>query len=211
MTATKPRKLPVQDRAKQTVEAMVEATAHILSADGPEGLSTNRIAEVAGVSIGSLYQYFPSKEAIVARLVERMLESDRALLQEALDDIDAPDLARALSEAVVVACRRQHATAPALQHLLPRLGELDRNQLVDAEVDHLIISFEAFLQRWHDELRAELREDPKALHDAVFVLVHGLRGSLNAAAQRCPERLKTPSFSHLLLRQAVAILLPSMD
>lgn len=208
MSATKPRKRPVQDRAKRTVEAMVEATAHILSTDGPDALSTNRIAEVAGVSIGSLYQYFPSKESVVASLVEHLLEADRALLQEALDDIDAPDLGRALADALVVACQRQRDTAPALRHLLPRLAELDRHELVDAEVDRLIASFEVFLQRWRGHLRQELRDDPKALHEAVFVLAHGLRGSLNAATQRCPERLTEPSFCDLLLRQAVALLLP---
>jgi len=59
---TTPRKLPQQDRSKVTVEAILTAAAHILTEHGYDNTSTNRIAERAGVSIGSLYQYFPNKE-----------------------------------------------------------------------------------------------------------------------------------------------------
>ncbi len=55
------RKLPKQDRARATVDYLVKATAQILAEDGTDRLSTNRIAERAGVSVGSLYQYFPNK------------------------------------------------------------------------------------------------------------------------------------------------------
>ena len=69
--ATKPRKDASQERSRATVDALVEATARILVRDGFDNASTNRIAEVAGVSVGSLYQYFPSKEALVAAVIER--------------------------------------------------------------------------------------------------------------------------------------------
>ena len=63
------RKEPAQDRARQTVESILDATAQLL--DGDESVSTNRIAERAGVSIGSLYQYFPNATAIFAAIAER--------------------------------------------------------------------------------------------------------------------------------------------
>ena len=63
-----PRKSASQERSRLTVQAILDATARILVREGFDKASTNRIAEVAGVSIGSLYQYFPSKEAIVAAL-----------------------------------------------------------------------------------------------------------------------------------------------
>lgn len=69
--AARPRKTPTQERSRNTVEVIVEAAARILSREGADALSTNRIAEVAGVSVGSLYQYFPNREAIVAELVGR--------------------------------------------------------------------------------------------------------------------------------------------
>jgi len=65
------RKSPRQKRAAATFEAIVEAAAHILREKGARGLTTNAIAARAGASIGSLYQYFPDKQAIVRALVER--------------------------------------------------------------------------------------------------------------------------------------------
>src|ERR1700759_2137679 len=68
---TNPRKQASQERSRATVDALVEATARILVREGFDKASTNRIAEAAGVSVGSLYQYFPSKEALVAAVIDR--------------------------------------------------------------------------------------------------------------------------------------------
>ena len=67
---TRPRKSPSQKRSQLTVAALREATARILVKEGYEAASTNKIAAAAGVSIGSLYQYFPSKEALVAAVID---------------------------------------------------------------------------------------------------------------------------------------------
>ena len=66
-----PRKAPKQARSLETVTAIVEAAARILEADGNDGFSTNAVAERAGVSVGSLYQYFPSKDALIGALIVR--------------------------------------------------------------------------------------------------------------------------------------------
>src|SRR6201995_3271721 len=71
---TKPRKFASQDRSRALVDALVEATTRILVKEGFDKASTNRIADTAGVSVGSLYQYFPSKEALVAAVVEQHIE-----------------------------------------------------------------------------------------------------------------------------------------
>lgn len=63
------RKWPTQERARRTIAAIFEATAQIVDSDGPEALSTNKVAQRAGVSIGTLYQYFPTKEAIVVAMI----------------------------------------------------------------------------------------------------------------------------------------------
>lgn len=70
----KPRKLPVQERAGETIEAIFEATIQVLLKDGVKKLTTTRVAERAGVSVGSLYQYFPNKEALLVAMLERHLE-----------------------------------------------------------------------------------------------------------------------------------------
>lgn len=98
-TARKPpstpaRRQPSQVRAEQTVRTIFEATAQVLDEHGEAALTTNRIAERAGVSIGTLYQYFDSKEAIVvamlARERERVMQRLEALLGSADAGIDEP-------------------------------------------------------------------------------------------------------------------------
>ncbi|MAZ86746.1 MAG: TetR family transcriptional regulator [Cellvibrionaceae bacterium] len=86
-----PRKAPKQGRAMHTVDSILQATQKILSNEGYERASTNYIAEVAGVSIGSLYQYFPSKEAIVSSLVEKaVVEAAETLREELLSCMGLP-------------------------------------------------------------------------------------------------------------------------
>lgn len=72
-TPPKPRKTPVQARSAATVEAICEACIQVLLAGGLERMTTTRVAERAGVSIGSLYQYFPNKQALLAVVLERHL------------------------------------------------------------------------------------------------------------------------------------------
>jgi len=78
---------PQQQRSKALVDTLLEATARILERSGLEETSTNEIARVAGVSVGSLYQYFPSKEALVAALIERKVEMDFRELGEAVEKL----------------------------------------------------------------------------------------------------------------------------
>ncbi|MES2489981.1 MAG: TetR/AcrR family transcriptional regulator [Pseudomonadota bacterium] len=68
-----PKKRPAQPRAKATVTAMLDAAAQILEREGYDGVTTNHVAEAAGVSIGSLYEYFPNKQSIIAAALAREL------------------------------------------------------------------------------------------------------------------------------------------
>src|SRR5258705_13397994 len=81
---TQPRKVAKQARSQGTVEAILRATARILVKEGYDRASTNKIALVAGVSIGSLYQYFPSKEALEPALIERHRDEMASVLRAAL-------------------------------------------------------------------------------------------------------------------------------
>jgi len=92
----RPRKQPRQARARHTVEAIIEASARILEEQGHGGFTTNAVAELAGVSIGTLYQYFPDKDALLGALIARettllVEEAEAASLmtggQEALDSL----------------------------------------------------------------------------------------------------------------------------
>jgi AcrR family transcriptional regulator len=78
------RRSPTQARARATIEAIFEATARIIERDGIAALNTNRIAERAGLSIGTLYDYFPNKDAILITMARRRLAQDEFLVRQAI-------------------------------------------------------------------------------------------------------------------------------
>ncbi|QOZ45116.1 TetR/AcrR family transcriptional regulator [Bradyrhizobium sp. CCBAU 53340] len=125
---TKPRKSASQQRSRATVDALVEATARILVKDGFEKTSTNRIAEVAGVSVGSLYQYFPGKEALVAAVIDRHNEEIMAIVRATLIEVTDMPIEKAVRRLVTVAIEA-HRINPKLHRVLaeqiPRAGKLD--------------------------------------------------------------------------------------
>lgn len=86
------RRKPQQARSRATYDAVLEAAAQILQRDGVTGLNTNRVAERAGVSVGTLYQYFSDKEAILLAMAEQALERP---------DASFPGSQRALVEALI--------------------------------------------------------------------------------------------------------------
>ncbi|MBI9074399.1 MAG: TetR/AcrR family transcriptional regulator [Desulfatibacillum sp.] len=85
----KARKMPVQDRSRNTVDTILEAAAQVLEARGYAGATTNHIAQRAGVSIGSLYQYFPNKEAIVFSLMDAHMEESASTLDGLMGKMEA--------------------------------------------------------------------------------------------------------------------------
>ncbi|MBA56331.1 MAG: TetR family transcriptional regulator [Pseudomonadales bacterium] len=90
------KKEPKQARAKATCKAIIQASAQILEEEGYGGLTTNGIAERAGVSIGSVYEYFPGKEAIVAAVATRLVESMLDKMQAALQHAETLELEQAM-------------------------------------------------------------------------------------------------------------------
>jgi AcrR family transcriptional regulator len=125
---TKPRKNALQARSRATVDALVEATARILVREGFEKTSTNRIAEIAGVSVGSLYQYFPGKEALVAAVIERHNEEIMGIVRATLAEVADMPIEKAVRRLVTVAIDA-HRINPKLHRVLaeqiPRAGKLD--------------------------------------------------------------------------------------
>lgn len=115
----KPRKTPRQRRSGATCAAILEAAARILEAGGRQGFTTNHVAALAGVSVGTLYQYFPAKEAILAELIRRMRQEMLADFRLAASDAKGRGLAYA-TEALVAASLRHHLRRPALAQALER-------------------------------------------------------------------------------------------
>jgi AcrR family transcriptional regulator len=109
-----PRKQPSQARSAQTVAVILEAAAHILEVRGFDGYTTNAIAERAGVSIGSLYQYFPSKDAITAALIDR----ESATLLDAVARAREVEDWQAAMKAMIRCAARHQLSRPKLARLL---------------------------------------------------------------------------------------------
>jgi AcrR family transcriptional regulator len=109
------KKLPKQDRSRITVEAIIEAAARIIEKGGLAALSTNRVAELAGVSVGSLYQYFPNKEALVEEVRERFGMRFQASTLELLGRLPGLGLREAI-RAWVTMLVDLHAQSPGVHN-----------------------------------------------------------------------------------------------
>ena len=83
------RREPQQQRSRDRIERVLEAAERVLVEEGPAGLTTTRVAEVAGISVGSLYQYFPDKDAIVSALALRYVQQFEALANSFEPQADA--------------------------------------------------------------------------------------------------------------------------
>ena len=180
---TNPRKSASQERSRATVDTLLEATARVLINEGYDRASTNRIAEVAGVSIGSLYQYFPSKEALVAAVIDRHTQEISEATRDALVKAAARPIEVAARE-FVSAGIDGHRVNPRLHGVLaeqiPRVGRLEN---IEANVREGYALVRGYLEAHRDEIEVA------DLDLAAFVLVTVVEALTHAAVLRRPDIL----------------------
>jgi AcrR family transcriptional regulator len=141
--AVTPRKMPVQKRSAETVAAIVEAAARILERNGFEGFNTNAVAEKAGVSIGSLYQYFPGKNALLRAIIER----ETAPLLAVSEELAGLKGCRAALRCFIRACVRNQMRRPRLARLVDIAEEREMfNDQVSGTTARLQIVMENILK-----------------------------------------------------------------
>jgi AcrR family transcriptional regulator len=182
---TSPRKQPTQARSRETVEAIIQATTYILTRSGFELLTTNHVAERAGVNIATLYQYFPNKESLLVEVMRRHVAATRAAALEAMQKQRGNSLRerlRAHVEAMIAA----HRVAPELHRVLTeqasRLGlprlHTDSDAELDAERERWLAQdtfADAGLSLWiaetsvHAVVHMACVERPDALQNPLFV------------------------------------------
>jgi AcrR family transcriptional regulator len=174
---TRPRKQPRQARAQHTVNAIVEASARILEEQGHGGFTTNAVAELAGASIGTLYQYFPDKDALLGALIAR--ETSRLV-----EEVEAASLVAAGREAldeIIQAAVRHQMRRPRLARLLDfeeaRLPFDADTQIVRGRIVTLLADILARL-----DLPPQ-SDMPSAPGDVLAII----RGMLDAAGERSEE------------------------
>ncbi len=160
---TSPRKTASQNRSRLTVDALVEATARVLTKEGYDRASTNKIAAVAGVSIGSLYQYFPSKEALVAAVIDRHTQKLSQVARAALLKVAASPIEIAVRE-LVAAAIDAHRVDPKLHRVLaeevPRTGRLENIEAVERNACAFV---RGYLEAHRSEIDAP-RSRPRCFH-----------------------------------------------
>lgn len=200
-SAKKTIRNPIQDRAQKTVQAILTATTRVLSSDGYEGLNTNRVAEVAGVGIGSLYQYFKNKDQIIHSLIKSYIYKRYTLVQEHLSQSKPQELEVAVEnviEALIAAKRANHKFERILELQIPRMGALSLLEKFDQElVDYLKDYFKPFAH----ELNSE------QLEFSLYVTIQAVRGTLVGVGLHRPQYLEKPELKSLITQMVLAILM----
>ncbi len=198
--APRPRKRPRQARSRATVDAIVDAAARILVEGGWDAFSTNRVAERAGVSVGSLYQYFPNKEALLAELQGRHVALLERGLEETMDRVQDAPIPEAVA-ALIAANATAHLVEPELHRVLtaevPHLGATDAST--------------AFEQRAAARVRAllERRRRELAVRDldlATYLIVRTVEGTIHEAVVERPADLASGAITREVTRLLVAYL-----
>ena len=171
-TPKRPLRQAKQPRSKATVNAILEAAARILADDGWQGVNTNAIARRAGVSVGSVYEYFPDKQAILAVIIDRHLAEGEDMLADAanglaggmaIDDIvsalvfgfirlhkDDPRLHRALASEVPISAAQRKRIAALRSKIVTLVADVLSEHVDEAELKAtlLVDTADALAHRW---------------------------------------------------------------
>ena len=191
-----PRRVPRQARSRALVEAILEATARVLAERGYAGTNTNLVAERAGVSVGSVYQYFPNKDSLITALHERHATEMQAAMETVLATAHPRGLRGQLA-ALVHAWLAAHQVEPELHRVLEK-----EFPFFDAPAEHSPADQGIFrrVRQLLDEHRDEIV--PSDLDLATWVMLRTLEALIHAA-------VITPSPAHPMpaVEQAIVDLL----
>jgi AcrR family transcriptional regulator len=176
------RRKPSQERARVTVEAMLDAAVMIFKRGGAPAITTNRIAETAGVSIGSVYQYFPNKQALFVALHERHIGMVADVMRRRISQCAESSLER-LVESLIDGMVEAHTVDPELSELL------------SSEVPHRADGTIEFSIRFHEAFRAALAPHARSLGRNIgldtraFVMTNMVESLGHAIVLRRPRGL----------------------
>jgi len=199
------RREPSQERAQRTIETIFQATAHIVEADGEAALSTNKIAAKAGFSVGTLYQYFPTKEAIllamIARERRRVLDQLGAMVQKAEQDGANP---RRLVADLIHILVESFAAGRGVRRAMIRLAwQLDHHDTLTQGLREASEAIALYLARMAGVPGGMcLRTGPATL----FVVTRAVMGTIRSASLEKSALLGSPEFEAELVRLAMGLL-----
>ena len=195
-----PRKAPRQSRSQATVTAILDATARILIEQGFAAASTNAVAERAGVSVGSLYQYFPNKEALVSALHARHGDQMMAVIRHALNKAMDATLSDALTGLIEATVEAHRVDADLHRVLEQRFGSTERHVLQDEYVDVMEDRIVALLARHRDEITVT------DLKLAAYMLMNAVHGLIHVVVLQRPKGISLKSATHEIVSMMKAYL-----
>jgi AcrR family transcriptional regulator len=171
------RRKPVQRRSLVTVEAIIEAAAQIFERHGYAAGTTNRIAERAGVSIGTLYQYFPNKDAILVALAERHLQqSERVLAPLLVELVERPPPLRDALRRSLDALLELHRHEPTLHRVLfeeaPRPARL--RERLELAFTRICATLARYLAECPEVTLADVELAAQLVVQSIEAVTHGL-------------------------------------
>ncbi len=175
-----PRKSPRRRNSQQTVDAILDAAALLLEAGNIDALTTNKIAARAGVSIGSLYQYFPNREAIIRELAARQWTRAAERLSEARERTEGMPFPAVAEACVRVLASTAHGVATLRRALLLEVPRAWIRPTV-SDVHAAVVEQTTLLIRAHGDGPADTVET------RAFVLTHAVQGAVDAALVEHPE------------------------
>jgi AcrR family transcriptional regulator len=193
--APRPRKQPRQSRSLQLVAAIRGACLRILDNEGADALNTNRIAEVAGVGVASVYQYFPNKDAILACVYDELLERERAAMTRLFHEIDSGNaraaLAALIDNGIDSRCRLL-ALAPDFYRKYHREFQLTPGGIARGEDPDSLRRSMASTGAMFAGFGATLRVGNDI--SAQFIFTRGIGAIIDRAAEDAPSLLQDPAF-----------------
>jgi AcrR family transcriptional regulator len=192
----KPRKEPQQSRSRQTRQEILEATAHLLNKRPLGEVSTNHIARKTGISIGTLYKYYPNKDSILADLSLMYMQKDAELFGRIFEkhaDRELDDLLDALVEALMQIHRHDALVRGVVYQNLERLKLLSQAQNARQQI--------------HEKGTVAIPRLDPAL---TWVAISAVNSAIHAMSQ-LPQRQQDWSFAKDLCRQIFRLLLKAMD
>jgi AcrR family transcriptional regulator len=195
------RRIPHQARAAETVAAILEGAAQVLEAGGLAAFTTNAVAERAGVSIGTLYQYFADKSALLRALAEREMSATLAAVAKVLrgdSEITAEGRERAMVRAIINAFHgRQRARKAVVQAVLAQGMTVEMLAPISA-----FIAQTGTIKSGAEPHRGLARLSP----EQVFVLSRALMGTIRAAVLEEQPFFKSRAFEDELVRLVLSYL-----
>jgi AcrR family transcriptional regulator len=186
------RRRAKQERAHETIAVVLEAAAQVLQREGYARATTNRVAEVAGVSVGTIYQYFTNKDGIFDALIRRELDGLQSILRDATPDPREP-LADALRGLLLTLVRAQ-PEAPALYRSLEHIPNALFRRRVAAARGSVVAWMRDFLAAHRRELQVE------DLDTAAFVIVAAAEGVAMTASPEFYSRRGADELATLFTR-----------